>query len=143
MGAVLIVLQAALNEPSFWAGLAVGGAVAFLAIVATLIRAVRQGTARADRLHAELEEHRTHIDALYAAALPEWLRVAIAHAQRTGRRIDLTNGGLRFADAEGVEIWTVPLPIPDDRMTRALQHRELHQRLGVDQLVYTRALSAG
>ena len=101
---------------------------------------------RAERDHVQCDQ-REELDGLQLlvrrielGAFPQWLRVAIVHAERTGCRIDVVPDGLRFVSATVDGQWTVKLPVANDPAAQARDRDGLHRALGIDQGAYTAAL---
>ena len=146
-GAVLLVLQAAVDERDFWIAAGVVAVVGIVAWLGYASRAITSSRRRIDALERQaaqhavrLDRHQIELERLAHASLPQWLRVAIAHVERHGGRIDVAPEGLRFVTADAQADWTIPKPLPADATVQHLHHRELHGRLGIDQRAYTAAL---
>jgi hypothetical protein len=141
--AVYAVTQSRLGlAATLVAALGVGLAIIkLLSTVVDLQRRLDAAERRAAVTSAELDVVRSLIEPAYRAALPQWLRVAIRHAESEGKRVELADDNLRFVDERGYEIYLVPLPVP--AAVGTLHHHELHSRLGIGQREYIAALLRG
>jgi hypothetical protein len=153
-----IVLSAALKQDAVWAvgaivvlvvvigwlGVTTRAAVTARRRIEQLERQQREDRAERDRVQCdqreELDGLQVLVGRLELGAFPQWLRVAIVHAERTDGRIDVVPDGLRFVAAGGDGQWTIELPLSTDDTAQRLTRDGLHRALGIGQREYTTAL---